>query len=86
MNLEDFYMRSYVFQRDKNIAQIEKSKKSKTRGIRAEKVANSNDFRHFFDFHCTRSPTNVNLVRPRLSVSEVVRTRSLLEPEGTEIK
>ena len=72
MKSDDFYIGSYVFQRDKNIAQIEKSKKSKTRGISAEKVANSNDFRHFFDFHCTRSPTNVNLARPRLGVSEVV--------------
>ena len=31
MKFDDFYIRSYVFQRDKNIGKIEKSKKFHTR-------------------------------------------------------
>ena len=39
MKLDDFYIRSYVFQRDKNNGELEKSKKHHTRGARDQKVS-----------------------------------------------
>ena len=50
MKLEDFYIRSYVFQRDKNNGELEKSKKLHTRGLRAQKLPKSNDFRRLSPF------------------------------------
>ena len=39
MKLDDFYISSYVFQRDKNNGELEKSKKYHTRGARDQKVS-----------------------------------------------
>ena len=50
MKLEDFYIRSYVFQRDKNNGELEKSKKLHKRGQRAQKLPKSNDFRRMPSF------------------------------------
>ena len=50
MKLDDFYIRSYVFQRDKNIGKIEKSKKFHTRGLWAQKLPKSNVFRRMSPF------------------------------------
>ena len=50
MKLEYFYIRSYVFQRDKNIGELEKSKKFHTKGLRAQKLPKSNDFRRLSPF------------------------------------
>ena len=62
MKLEDFYIRSYVFQRDKNNGELEKSKKLHTRGLRAQKLPKSNDFRRLSPFGHFLVPSTPSMI------------------------